>query len=226
MSEILVKRDQSLNPHGLSYMIGVHKPPYFTTKQSQKPHLYVVLAISVADSYIYTIKPWEQFRDLIPENERDCFITAYHKRLNSENLETQGMKESWFIPTKLAINLSISLSDASSRKQANCIKSELMLCCVLVCVYARYLLSFSVSGEQGFLDERVLGASAHSDYGMMTLLMTDGIPGLQVCREKSKQPHIWENVHHISGDLFEWIEIEPMQFWHSLLFMDQVSRYD
>ncbi|KAL8155775.1 hypothetical protein AgCh_000978 [Apium graveolens] len=32
---------------------------------------------------------WEEFRDLIPENERECFITAYHKRLNSENLETQ-----------------------------------------------------------------------------------------------------------------------------------------
>lgn len=32
---------------------------------------------------------WEQFRDLIPENERECFITAYHKRLNSDNLETQ-----------------------------------------------------------------------------------------------------------------------------------------
>ncbi|KAK1402379.1 hypothetical protein POM88_001984 [Heracleum sosnowskyi] len=109
MSEILVKRDQSLNPHGLSYMIGVHKPPYFTTKQSQKPHLYVVLEISVADSYIYTIKQldwfyeggaaaiypdaWEQFRDLIPENERDCFITAYHNRLNSENLETQVICE-------------------------------------------------------------------------------------------------------------------------------------
>ncbi|KAK3009425.1 hypothetical protein RJ639_014134 [Escallonia herrerae] len=29
----------------------------------------------------------------------------------------QGRKESWFIPTKLATNLSISLSDASSRKQ-------------------------------------------------------------------------------------------------------------
>lgn len=23
-------------------------------------------------------------------------------------------------------------------------------------------------------------------------------------------------------DLFEWIELEPSQFWHSLLFMDQV----
>lgn len=29
----------------------------------------------------------------------------------------QGRKESWFIPTKLAINLSVSLSDSSSRKQ-------------------------------------------------------------------------------------------------------------
>lgn len=29
----------------------------------------------------------------------------------------QGRKESWFIPTKLATNLSVSLSDSSSRKQ-------------------------------------------------------------------------------------------------------------
>ncbi|WOH03955.1 hypothetical protein DCAR_0623360 [Daucus carota subsp. sativus] len=33
----------------------------------------------------------------------------------------------------------------------------------------------------GVLDEKVLGSSAHSDYGMMTLLVTDGVPGLQVC---------------------------------------------
>ncbi|KAG5543966.1 hypothetical protein RHGRI_016646 [Rhododendron griersonianum] len=33
----------------------------------------------------------------------------------------QGRKESWFIPTKLATNLSISLSDLSSRKQTNVI---------------------------------------------------------------------------------------------------------
>lgn len=40
-------------------------------------------------------------------------------------------------------------------------------------------MSFSVSGAQGPLDEMVLGASAHSDYGMMTLLVSDGVPGLQ-----------------------------------------------
>ncbi|XP_051147372.1 proline iminopeptidase isoform X1 [Andrographis paniculata] len=32
---------------------------------------------------------WEPFRDLIPENERGCFVDAYHKRLNSDNKETQ-----------------------------------------------------------------------------------------------------------------------------------------
>ncbi|KAJ4965610.1 hypothetical protein NE237_017459 [Protea cynaroides] len=32
---------------------------------------------------------WEPFRDFIPENERDCFITAYSKRLNSEDIKTQ-----------------------------------------------------------------------------------------------------------------------------------------
>uniref|UniRef100_A0A2P2KIU8 Proline iminopeptidase n=1 Tax=Rhizophora mucronata TaxID=61149 RepID=A0A2P2KIU8_RHIMU len=32
---------------------------------------------------------WEPFRDLIPEDERGCFIEAYHKRLNSDDKETQ-----------------------------------------------------------------------------------------------------------------------------------------
>lgn len=44
--------------------------------------------------FVYTA--WEQFRDFIPENERDCFVTAYHKRLNSEDLETQVSVMLWF----------------------------------------------------------------------------------------------------------------------------------
>ncbi|XP_061370078.1 proline iminopeptidase-like [Gastrolobium bilobum] len=32
---------------------------------------------------------WEPFRDLIPENERGCFIDAYKKRLNSDDIKTQ-----------------------------------------------------------------------------------------------------------------------------------------
>ncbi|KAL6584254.1 hypothetical protein OROMI_003543 [Orobanche minor] len=32
---------------------------------------------------------WEPFRDLIPENERGCFVDPYSKRLNSNDKETQ-----------------------------------------------------------------------------------------------------------------------------------------
>ncbi|XP_021814533.1 proline iminopeptidase isoform X1 [Prunus avium] len=32
---------------------------------------------------------WEPFRDLIPENERGCFVDAYGKRLNSDDQEVQ-----------------------------------------------------------------------------------------------------------------------------------------
>nr|KYP48476.1 Proline iminopeptidase [Cajanus cajan] len=32
---------------------------------------------------------WEPFRDLIPESERGCFIDAYKKRLNSDDINTQ-----------------------------------------------------------------------------------------------------------------------------------------
>ncbi|KAF5936489.1 hypothetical protein HYC85_027618 [Camellia sinensis] len=54
--------------------------------------------------------------------------------------------------------------------------------------------SSSSKGELGLSDEEIFGASAHSDYGMITLLATDG-----VCRDKSKQPLVWEDVHHING---------------------------
>ncbi|KAM0870136.1 hypothetical protein ACQ4PT_040217 [Festuca glaucescens] len=36
----------------------------------------------------------------------------------------------------------------------------------------------------------------HSDYGMITLLATDGTPGLQIRREKDED---WKDVHHSEG---------------------------
>ncbi|XP_008238433.1 PREDICTED: UPF0676 protein C1494.01-like [Prunus mume] len=36
-------------------------------------------------------------------------------------------------------------------------------------------------GKLGSTDEEIYGASAHSDYGMVTLLASNGVPGLQAC---------------------------------------------
>lgn len=55
---------------------------------------YVICNYLNCKWFIYTA--WEPFRDFIPENERDSFITAYQKRLHSDNLETQVSVVLWF----------------------------------------------------------------------------------------------------------------------------------
>ncbi|XP_073106070.1 general transcription and DNA repair factor IIH subunit TFB2-like isoform X6 [Elaeis guineensis] len=64
----------------------------------------------------------------------------------------QGRKESWFIPTKLATNLSVSLSDSSSRKEGFVVVetnfrmyaySSSKLHCEILRLFSRLFLSFS-----------------------------------------------------------------------------------
>ncbi|XP_028956826.1 kihadalactone A synthase LFS-like isoform X2 [Malus domestica] len=78
-------------------------------------------------------------------------------------------------------------------------------------------------GELGSTDEEIYGASAHSDYGMVTLLASNGVPGLQVCRDKSKQPRIWEDVLHIDGAFIVNIG-DMMERWTNCLFRSTLHR--
>ncbi|XP_073308078.1 azadirone synthase LFS-like [Primulina huaijiensis] len=78
-------------------------------------------------------------------------------------------------------------------------------------------------GELGSSDEEIYGASAHSDYGMITLLATDGIRGLQVCKEKFKEPRVWENVHHVPGTFIVNIG-DMMERWTNCLFRSTLHQ--
>ncbi|KAL6905215.1 hypothetical protein ACP4OV_002816 [Aristida adscensionis] len=78
-------------------------------------------------------------------------------------------------------------------------------------------------GEVNESDKGNLGASAHSDYGMITLLVTDGTPGLQICREKDRQPQLWEDVHHIDGALIVNIG-DLLERWTNCLFRSTLHR--
>ncbi|KAH9725608.1 Fe2OG dioxygenase domain-containing protein [Citrus sinensis] len=42
--------------------------------------------------------------------------------------------------------------------------------------------------------EYILGTPAHSDPSLITLLATDEVPGLQICRNIHANPRVWENV--------------------------------
>lgn len=75
----------------------------------------------------------------------------------------------------------------------------------------------------GKLDGETFGASAHSDYGMITLLSTDGVGGLQVCREKSEEPQVWEDVHYIPGALIVNIG-DMLERWTNCLFRSTLHR--
>ncbi|XP_017973922.1 PREDICTED: probable iron/ascorbate oxidoreductase DDB_G0283291 isoform X3 [Theobroma cacao] len=72
-------------------------------------------------------------------------------------------------------------------------------------------------GDLDSYSEEIYGASAHSDYGMITLLVTDGVPGLQVCREKSKKPQVWEDVPSMNGAFIVNIG-DMMERWTNCLF--------
>ncbi|KAL3497538.1 hypothetical protein ACH5RR_040270 [Cinchona calisaya] len=78
-------------------------------------------------------------------------------------------------------------------------------------------------GELGNGDQQIYGASAHSDYGTITLLAAEDVSGLQVCREKSEQPQVWEDVHHIRGAFIVNIG-DLMERWTNCLFRSTMHR--
>ncbi|XP_007039770.2 PREDICTED: probable iron/ascorbate oxidoreductase DDB_G0283291 isoform X2 [Theobroma cacao] len=78
-------------------------------------------------------------------------------------------------------------------------------------------------GDLDSYSEEIYGASAHSDYGMITLLVTDGVPGLQVCREKSKKPQVWEDVPSMNGAFIVNIG-DMMERWTNCLFRSTLHR--
>ncbi|XVF13430.1 hypothetical protein REPUB_Repub08aG0207000 [Reevesia pubescens] len=78
-------------------------------------------------------------------------------------------------------------------------------------------------GDLDSSNDEIYGASAHSDYGTVTLLVTDGVPGLQVCREKSKQPQVWEDVPSMSGAFIVNIG-DMMERWTNCLFRSTLHR--
>ncbi|GMI76401.1 hypothetical protein like AT4G16765 [Hibiscus trionum] len=78
-------------------------------------------------------------------------------------------------------------------------------------------------GDLDSSSDDIYGASAHSDYAMITLLATDGVPGLQICRDKSKQPQVWEDVPSMTGAFIVNIG-DTMERWTNWLFRSTLHR--
>ncbi|KAG5387954.1 hypothetical protein IGI04_029495 [Brassica rapa subsp. trilocularis] len=69
----------------------------------------------------------------------------------------------------------------------------------------------------------IYGTGAHSDYGMMTLIATDGVLGLQICKDRNAKPQKWEYVPSIEGALVVNLG-DMMQCWSNGLFRSTMHR--
>ncbi|KAJ0961916.1 hypothetical protein J5N97_029744 [Dioscorea zingiberensis] len=53
--------------------------------------------------------------------------------------------------------------------------------------------------------------------------VTDGVPGLQICRNKDRQPQIWEDVPHVNGALIVNVG-DMLERWTNCLFRSTLHR--
>ncbi|KAG8045936.1 hypothetical protein GUJ93_ZPchr0008g12133 [Zizania palustris] len=69
----------------------------------------------------------------------------------------------------------------------------------------------------------VYGAGAHSDYGLITLLATDDVVGLQICKDSSAQPQVWEYVAPVKGGFIVNLG-DMLERWSNCIFRSTLHR--
>ncbi|KAJ4722747.1 2-oxoglutarate (2OG) and Fe(II)-dependent oxygenase superfamily protein [Melia azedarach] len=61
------------------------------------------------------------------------------------------------------------------------------------------LYFFHYGGQVIDPSKEVIGAQTHTDFGLITLLATTDVLGLQICKDKYAKPQIWEYVPPLKG---------------------------
>ncbi|XP_062147670.1 2-oxoglutarate-Fe(II) type oxidoreductase hxnY-like [Alnus glutinosa] len=67
------------------------------------------------------------------------------------------------------------------------------------------------------------GAGAHSDFGLITLLATDDVLGLQICKDKDAKPQIWEYVSPLKGAFIVNLG-DMLERWSNCIFKSTLHR--
>ncbi|KAH7512900.1 hypothetical protein FEM48_Zijuj12G0139200 [Ziziphus jujuba var. spinosa] len=69
----------------------------------------------------------------------------------------------------------------------------------------------------------LFGAGAHSDYGLITLLATDEVLGLQICKDKDAKPQKWEYVSPLKGAFIVNLG-DMLERWSNCIFKSTLHR--
>ncbi|KAK9130956.1 hypothetical protein Sjap_011443 [Stephania japonica] len=69
----------------------------------------------------------------------------------------------------------------------------------------------------------LFGAGAHSDYGLITLLATDDVMGLQICKDRDAFPQRWEYVAPLKGAFIVNLG-DMLERWSNCTFRSTLHR--
>ncbi|KAL3747399.1 hypothetical protein ACJRO7_016218 [Eucalyptus globulus] len=69
----------------------------------------------------------------------------------------------------------------------------------------------------------IYGAGAHSDFGFLTLLATDDVSGLQICKNKDAKPQAWEYVQPLKGVFIVNLG-DMLERWSNCIFRSTLHR--
>lgn len=72
-------------------------------------------------------------------------------------------------------------------------------------------------------DKGIFGAGAHSDFGLITLLATDDIVGLQICKNRDAKPQVWEYVQPLKGAFIVNLG-DMLERWSNGIFRSTLHR--
>ncbi|KAK3024910.1 hypothetical protein RJ639_043225, partial [Escallonia herrerae] len=69
----------------------------------------------------------------------------------------------------------------------------------------------------------IYGAGAHSDFGFITLLATDDVFGLQICKDKDAEPQMWEYIAPLKGAFIVNLA-DMLERWSNCIFRSTMHR--
>ncbi|CAM8925828.1 unnamed protein product [Rhodiola kirilowii] len=78
-------------------------------------------------------------------------------------------------------------------------------------------------GKKSDPSNGIYGAGAHSDYGLITLLATDDVMGLQICKDRDAHPQTWEYVEPLKGAFVVNLG-DMLERWSNCIFKSTLHR--
>ncbi|CAK8534032.1 unnamed protein product [Lathyrus sativus] len=69
----------------------------------------------------------------------------------------------------------------------------------------------------------LFGAGAHTDFGLVTLLATDDVAGLQICKDRDAKPQKWEDVSPLKGAFIVNLG-DMLERWSNGVFKSTLHR--